>query len=490
MRRRQALGAAPGRGRGSPLPALLLALLACGGDPPAPAALPGAGAGAAPAGPVRAAVSAPDVLLFTVDTLRADHLGAYGSELGASPRADALAARSVVFERAVAAASVTAPAHASIMTSRWVREHSIGWLNGATQLVDSPTLAQSFRDAGYQTAGFVGNLMLQRRLGFHRGFEVFDDDLPDAESNRPLTFERIAEQTAERAIAWLGRRSGDAPLFLWVHLQDPHGPYQPPASFLDRFARPPGESEPPLPVLDRDFGLSAIPAYQALPGLTRPSEYRSRYAGEIAYADDWMGRILDAFDALPRGPGIVLFTADHGESLGESYRYFAHGHTTTPEVAHVPLLLRAPGLAPGRRPEVVSHVDVLPTLLELAGLPLPQRTSGIALGPYLRSGRPLPDRLVYCDVGRELSAYRRDAFLRVRGTGGAWSRDGAGVDESALSWSMYAWDGDDSWRRQNLDGSLKPAVRDYARRAEPLAEAPPIDYADIERLRALGYAIE
>jgi arylsulfatase len=464
--------------------AALWVLLACGRE-----ASDGAGAPVPPGTPPRARPDAPDVLLITVDTLRADQLGAYGSALGASPNVDALAARSVVFERAVAAASVTAPAHASIMTSRWVREHSVGWLNGPTQLVDSPTLAQLFRDSGYDTAGFVGNLMLQRRLGFHRGFDVFDDELPAEERNRPLTFERIAGQTAERALAWLGRPR-EAPVFLWVHLQDPHGPYEPPGEFAARFAAPRDPSEPPLPVLENDVGLSGIPAYQALPGLVHASEYRSRYAGEIAYADHWLGRILEAFDAQPRGPGVVLFTADHGESMGEAYRYFSHGHTTTPEVAHVPLLLRAPGLAPGRRPELVSHVDVLPTLLELAGLPLPGRASGIALGPYLRGGRPLPERVVYCDVGRELTAYRRDAFVRVRGTGDAWLPPETRGGAPTLSWSMYAWEGGPEWRRLPVDAALKSVVRAYADRAEPMAEAPPIEYRDLERLRALGYAVE
>jgi arylsulfatase len=479
MLRRNVCGAPRARRRRGCLRASLALLLACGSEPGAPP----------PGAPPRAAATAPDVLLVTVDTLRADQLGVYGSKLGASPSLDALAAGSVVFERAVAAASVTAPAHASIMTSRWVREHSIGWLNGATQLVDSPTLAQLFRDSGYETAGFVGNLMLQRRLGFHRGFDVFDDELPAPERNRPFTFERIAEQTAQRALAWLARPR-QAPVFLWVHLQDPHGPYEPPAEYADRFAQPRAPSEAPLEVLENDYGLSGIPAYQALPGLLHPSDYIQRYSGEIAYADHWLGRLLEAFDALPRGPGIVLFTADHGESMGESYRYFAHGHTTTPEVAHVPLLLRAPGLAPGRRPEVVSHVDVLPTLLELARLPLPQRASGIALGPYLRTGRPLPDRLVFCDVGRELSAYRRDAFVRVRGTGGAWQAPGQDAGEASLSWSMYAWDEDQRWSRLPLDPALKPAVRDYARHAEPMAEAPSIEVRDLDRLRALGYAVE
>ena len=105
---------------------------------------------------------------------------------------------------------------------------------------------------------------------------------------------------------------------------------------------------------------------------------------------------------------------------GEGYHYFSHGHSTSPDGAHVPFLLRAPGLAPGRREEVVSHVDLMPTLLELAGLALPADLSGVALGPVLRGERELPDRLVYCDIGLELSAYHSDGFVRVKGGFDAW----------------------------------------------------------------------
>ena len=150
----------------------------------------------------------PNVVLITVDTLRADYLGSYGFPLDTSPRIDALAAGGVLFERAVAAASTTSPSHASILTSRHTREHSVGFYSGFTVLDGLPTLPELFKDAGYTTAAFVGNINLQKRLGFDRGFDHYDDDLPDAERNRPLQYERIAERTLERLQAWLDDKYG------------------------------------------------------------------------------------------------------------------------------------------------------------------------------------------------------------------------------------------------------------------------------------------
>jgi arylsulfatase len=302
------------------------------------------------------------------------------------------------------------------MTSHWVREHSIGYRNGSTRLADEEiTLAATFGKAGYDTAAFVGNVTLQRRVGLDNGFDHYDDELSESETNRADVFERRAEETTERALAWLSAPRG-GPFFLWVHYNDPHGPYTPPPPFDERFQLGDAPGEEPLPVLYVQRGWFGIPAYQALPGLRRPSQYRSRYAGEIRYFDEWLGRLLEAAE---RGSGsrdlVVLLTADHGESFGEEDFYFSHGHATTPDLSRVPFLLRAPGLPPGRRREVVHHVDILPTLLDLAGLPAPAEARGIALGPALRGETSFPERTVFCDVGAEVGAYRRDLFLRALG---------------------------------------------------------------------------
>lgn len=422
----------------------------------------------------------PDVLLITIDTLRADRLGVYGYPLDTSPHIDALAAQGAVFDRAIAAAGRTAPAHASIFTSRYVRGHTIGFRNGDSELQGGATLAELFSDAGYATGAFVGNILLAGRLGFARGFDVYDDDLTTPERNRPHVVERRADDTTDRALRWLAG-AGDRPAFLWVHYQDPHGPYTPPAPFDTRFEIATPADEPEL----RLAGVGGrLPRYQAIEGLRKPSDYEELYCGEIAYADRAIGRLLKAFDGRGRA-AVVLLTADHGESLGEGGHYFKHTHATTPDVAHVPLIVRAPGIAPQRRGELVSHVDVLPTLLELAGLPLPDDAAGIALGPLLQAGTTLPERHVFCDHGEQLSAYTRGGFLRIEGAGAPWRSAGGSLPAHGV---RYLWKDDGSFESTTTRVPLPPEVIAYAGRATRMQLLPAPKDEQLERLRALGYA--
>jgi arylsulfatase A-like enzyme len=420
----------------------------------------------------------PDVLLITVDTLRADHLSAYGFELESSPEIDALAVNSVLFERAIAAASLTVPSHTSIMTSRYVREHSVGYLNGKSQLKGLETLADRFRAAGYSTGAFIGNILLTRLTGLDRGFDVYDDELSSVELNRPHVAERLAEPTTRRAIEWLTGRA--SPVFLWVHYQEPHGPYSPPEGFVGTLTVPRAPNEEPLEV---KRGSNAIPPYLEIPGLRFPSEYRSRYAEEIRYADHWIGELVRAFDERP-GAGVVLLTADHGESFGESGRWFAHIHTTGPEVAHVPFILRAPGLEPSRRAEVVHHIDVLPTLLDLAGIEIPKESRGVALGSVLRGERKLPERTLFCDNGDEVSAYDSQGFVRAHGLKTAWE-GGAKVKRAR----RYSWTPGEPVVKIGRAKELPPGFRAYAERPLPMERPPPVDPEALKkRLQALGYA--
>ena len=433
----------------------------------------------------------PNVVLITVDTLRPDYLGAYGFDHATSPRIDELAAKSVVFERALAAASVTAPAHASILTSRFTRQHTIGANNTNTQLSDERSVAEVFRDAGYATAAFVSNYVLRADSGLSRGFETYDDDVRREEANRRGYYERIARDTNARALGWL-KRAGDAPFFLWVHYQDPHGPYSAPGAYRGRFSLPGEPGEAPLAVNPTISGYRGVPNYQALEDASLASEYRSRYADEIFYADEAIGDLLDAVESHRNGrEQLVLLSADHGESLGEGEHYFEHGFGTTPQLAHVPMILRAPGLAPGRRSDPVHHVDIAPTLLELAGLELPQDLSGIALGPYLREERPLEDRILYCDIGRELSAYHGDGFVRLSGVSKAWKQD---LDPETLQpvWIAFDWHEDGSWSPMDgtavdaIDAKGRAEITRYFRAAKPLSWTD-LSPHDMEQLRALGY---
>jgi arylsulfatase len=324
------------------------------------------------------------LLLVTVDTLRADHLGAYGSDRGLTPRLDALAARSVVFESAYAPSSHTMPSVAAVFTGRYPEELGI-WSNLSVVPPGTPTLAAAFRDAGWNTAAVVSSWVLREASGLGEGFASYDDTLPQVEATRPIP-ERVGDDTTRAALAALDRCLPDtrARCLLWIHYQDPHGPYTPPDGLRERHLeqeRSRADGRRSLPKLADNFSPGGIPDYQYLPGHDEVAFYRAGYAGEVAHVDTQVGVLLAAVEERGlTGATAVVFTADHGESLGEHDRWFAHGELLTEEQVRVPLLVHVPGLAPGRRGDLASLVDVWPTLAErlLAG-GTPAGTSGRSL---------------------------------------------------------------------------------------------------------------
>jgi arylsulfatase A-like enzyme len=429
-------------------------------------------------GSLACAGGSPDVLLVVTDTLRADRLGCYGYAAPTSPELDAFAENAVLFERALAASTLTAPSHASLMTSRWVGGHAIGTLNGTSRLDGEPTLAGTLADAGYDTAAFVGNFVLRRSTGLDAGFAHYDDELPDPEPNRPTYAERKAEETTDRALAWLSSREAQ-PIFLFVHYQDPHGPYLAPPPYdagLPELEPTGGE---PLPSLDVQEGQGGVPAYQVVAGDQRPKAYQRRYAQEVAYFDASFGRLLRAVRARGR-PLVVAFTSDHGESFGERGYWFQHGHAATPDLGRIPLLLEAPGLAPGRQEALVHHVDLMPTLLELADVPAPSDLRGVALGPYLRGESPLPERPLFCDVGHDLAVYSGDRYYR------RWRPKGRPNVRSFAG--TFRWSPGVPSQRVSDDPALrKAALRYEEERREPRALGEALTPTEREHLRALGY---
>jgi arylsulfatase A-like enzyme len=314
------------------------------------------------------------LLLISIDTLRADRLGSYGSDLDLTPNLDALAAESQVFEWAYAPTSFTLPSMSSLLTGRHPEE--IGVLGNRSALAPAvPTLASALRARGWRSAAVVSNLVLRKNAGLAAGFDVYDDVLPDREATRKWP-ERIAADTSDAAIAVLDGFSseGDERLFLWVHYQDPHGPYTPPEGLRERFlaaerARPDGRRR--LPEATGRGGRGRIPTYQIVGESREVAFYRAGYDAEVHYLDTEVGRLLR--ELAERGLAdatLVVFTSDHGESLGERDYWFAHGERLGDPLVRVPLLLRVPGLPPHRRTDVASLVDLFPTLLDrLASLP-------------------------------------------------------------------------------------------------------------------------
>lgn len=277
------------------------------------------------------------VVLVTIDTLRADHVGCYGAPGAHTPTLDTLAAQGVRFETAISPAPLTLPSHTSLMTGldppqHGVRHNSIHRLDGAI-----PTLAEHMRGRGLATAAFVGALVLDRRFGLGRGFDVYDDHMDRRSSQLSGYAERPADRVVDAALEWL--ESAPARFFLWVHFYDPHVEHQPPPGFAAAFANRP-------------------------------------YLGEIAFADQQAGRLLDAIRERFGDAGLlVAVTSDHGESLGE-HGERTHSYTIYDATQHVPLIFSGTGVPAGRVVSApVRLVDVAPTLLAaVGGAPLSDAT--------------------------------------------------------------------------------------------------------------------
>ncbi len=331
----------------------------------------------APTGPAR------HVILITCDTLRADHLGCYGYGRPTSPHIDRLAAESVVFENAWSAAPSTGPSLSSLLTGRFPDEVGATPTNDELMPEEVVTLAEVARDAGLRTAAFVSNGVLRRPpasygdIGVQQGFQTFDDEMNSRETHRNLP-ERTADECTDAVLRWLGERSADEPFFLWVHYQDPHGPYTPPEADLALFARD-ASGEAPLQVGTNHSCRGQIPAYQRIGDERRPGPYVDRYDAEIRFFDAQLGRLLDGLRQRGLDDGaLIAFTADHGESLGEHGCWFGHGESVQRELVRVPLLVRYPqALRTGpkaaqkgaqRVDRLVMHLDLFPTFVEALGL--------------------------------------------------------------------------------------------------------------------------
>lgn len=300
----------------------------------------------------------PGVVLILVDTLRADVLGCYGGDPRVSPNIDALAARGVLFESMQAAAPWTGPSVASVLTGRYPDEIGIHELTDPLPAA-VPTLAQRFRTAGYRTGAVISNNIAGPDFGYGKGydalrFERYKHREGPLEGHPSYTADRVTDD----ALAVLDELGGtDRPFFLYVHYTDPHEPYLPPEPYRTTWA---GEHEP-MP----DAWFARMAYTKRRPTQAQVELMRARYRGEVAFADAEIGRLLEA---LPEDTTVVL-TADHGEEFLEHGR-FQHGHSLYQELVHVPLIVAGPGIQKGVRQGdfVVSHADIAPSLVELAGL--------------------------------------------------------------------------------------------------------------------------
>jgi arylsulfatase A-like enzyme len=269
--------------------------------------------------------------------------------------------------------------------------------NGFPLSPEHPRLAQILDRQGYATAAFVSSYVLDKRFGLAEGFDTYDDDLTPKTQDRSAPkcklskLERCADDTAARAAAWLRKRPSAQPFFLFVHLFDPHAAYRPPPGFIDRFPQPPEPTANPEAKKDPAARLAKLAGTFKRMGLA--------YDGEIAFADEAIGQILDTLEAKGLAKNtLVVITADHGEALGE-HKVLTHGATLYDEVLHVPLVFRWPArIAAGREiDEPVGLIDVTPTILALAGVDTSSYDfQGTSLAGSLTGTEQLdPERPVY-----------------------------------------------------------------------------------------------
>jgi len=316
----------------------------------------------------------PHIVLVTADALRADHLSSAGYPRATSPALDAFAARAWNFRNTVSVIPKTGPSFASLFSGQHPARHGVR-SNPVPVPRELRLLAERLQDVGYRTAAFVSNPVLRPAKGYARGFETYE-----------LSTGADATQQAADAFVQYAASGWREPTFVWVHLLDPHGPYRPTTRFEQLFLedstarsdeRVPLEP-PPGRFRDPNKVLHAIPAYQRRGQEDRVAAYVARYDAEIRAMDEQFGRITQVLSAQDRfESSVVIFTSDHGEGLGERGFWFEHGWFANDAALRVPLFLKTPGQVVGHEiDEQASLLDLLPTLLGLAGSEVPIDLSG------------------------------------------------------------------------------------------------------------------
>jgi arylsulfatase A-like enzyme len=407
----------------------------------------------------------------------------YGYARPTTPRLDGFAAAAAVFEGAVAQSSWTRPSTAAIHTGRNPPGH------GALTLRDSirphvPTLAELLRAAGYRTGAIVTNVNVAGQWGFGRGFDSYRY-LPEDEHSSHVHVR--ADAVTDSALEWLAAGDRSQPFLLYLHVTDPHAPYDPPPPYAARFGAREGHAPDPPP----GELLAALKRAGRRPTAAELGALVDRYDGEIAFVDAQFGRLLDELARLGVADRtLVVVTADHGEEFGE-HGGLEHGRTLYQDQLHVPLMIRVPGRGGGQRIGArARQVDILPSVAAAVGVRAPADIEGRSLLPLLGGEAPgVPvEAMAQTSLGR-----RQLAALLV----GDWKViESKEIGKSATE--VYSLSQDPSERSDRAEE--RPVLIGYVRQALAQAEAAPlvagarpvpsphVDPAVLERLRALGYS--
>jgi len=425
------------------------------------------------AGWLREGVAGSNLVVVSIDTLRADHLGTYGYDKPTSPVIDALAARGARFDNAIAASHWTAPSHVSLLTGLHPVQHGVrAFPNPGRLSPEVPTLAELLSEAGYDTAGFAAGLYVGEGIGLADGFGTW--------------VERVApaRHRMEEASAWVrghAETAPDTPFFLFVHTYQVHDPYDPPPPYDRWFQDDPGA--PIAEWLRLPHSETTFPGWR--PDAEQLATQVALYDGEIRYTDEMLGQLLDTLaEAGVADDTLVVITSDHGEEFFD-HGWVGHGRLFK-ELLHVPLVLAHPALPGVAQPAVsqpVGHVDVVPTVLDLLGVDAPADLPGRSAVSAMAGA---------CDA--EARAYSSSIMNRQRGLS-VYDRAGHYIDDDGqISWYDH---GSDVAETHDRSGEVPHLVEPYATAAEgwwsgleELAAPTDVDRSseELEMLKLLGYA--
>ena len=359
----------------------------------------------------------PDVVVYLIDALRPDHLGAYGYRRGTSPNLDAFAAGALLFENAIANSAWTRGAIASLFTGLYPRSHGVLGRDDALP-PDTVTLAGLLRDAGYTTVAVATNGNVSPPFGFDVGFDSWEQ-LPE---QRTEAIHQYSDIATARALEWLAANEAAAaargdtqrdPFFLYVHTTDPHEPYTPPSPFRERFVQPSDHG------LFRPLQERVDPALAADPMLTREQinlDFIDLYDAEIAFNDAQFGILMQRLKELGVYDGaLIVMLADHGEAFLEHGKW-GHGTSLYAEQINIPLLVKLPQGRGARVVALSQQVDVLPTILGVAGVEIPSQVQGRSLLPAITRGEEVHETVV-AELemdGRSMDALRTPELKIIR----------------------------------------------------------------------------
>ncbi len=424
----------------------------------------------------------PNVILLLVDALRPDHMSVYGYERPTTPAMDRLAARGVLFTRAVSPSNKTRTTMPSLWTGLHPSRHGMFTLRDRLPARHT-TAAERLREAGYRTAAFCPNPNLDRSVGQAQGWDRYEDRglRPEKYEGPPWERHETAAKIHERVLRWIDR-DPDHPFLAWLHYRDVHGPYVPPPPYDALFT---SGSPRPLTPEERTGRNKYLNLENDGDDL---NYYVDRYDGEIRYTDDRIAEFLEALRARGlAGRTVLILTADHGEAFLDHGRW-NHGDTLNEEEIHVPLIIAGPGVAPRVEERVVSTLDIFATMIDLAGLPIP-RNDGTSLVPILAGGAPGggPGRAFAEGISRE---GKRQWAIRE----GDWKLV---LDDQAGTLELYDLAADPGERRNRLAEEREVARRLLAELEAfvermggdllPRAEEAEVNEELMRRLESLGY---